>query len=172
MSVIPTLNLPKLKRKGIMAHFGGLRVPFYTPTEVMLEGQPVKLDPAGGSKILKGTAGATAGAEIMGFSLQETYIQSDARHKGHHYPNDTRQEILPGCKIGVLTGHGYMQTINYKGAVTEGGDVYFDPADGTLVGTGAAAIAQNKLPAKFRSAGTNNDGSGPYVLVEFNFPLV
>lgn len=170
MSFTPTLNLPSLKRKGVMAHFGGIREPFWSPTEVFLEGQPLKRDTTKEEHVLK--AGSLEGALVIGFSLQETYTVSDKRHKGHHYPNDTRQELNPGCKIGVITGRGSIQTINYKGVVAAGDDVYYDPADGKLVASGGAAVSGNKLPAKFRTSGNGSDSKPAYVRVEFNFPVL
>ena len=173
----PTLNVPHLKRKGLMTLFGGVKAPFYTPSEVFLEGQPLKHDSAGGQKVLK--AGSLEGALVFGLALQETYTQSDPRLKGMRFPNDTRQELSDGVKIGVLMGHGFAQTLNYKGTISEGDQLYYDPADGKLIASGAAAVTGNKLPIRARTGSAGTGGTGisvptlpNYITIEFDFPTV
>jgi hypothetical protein len=165
--VTPTLNLPKLKRKGISAAFHGIRAPFYTPTEVFGEGQPLKHGTSGQTVLKPATL---EGHLVFGLSLQETYTQSDTRHKGHHYANDTRQELTPGCKIGVLVGHGFARITSYEGVVNEGDRLYVNPATGKLVASGGAAVAGNRLPVVARESGNNTGGTGKDILIEFDFP--
>jgi len=141
----PTLNLNALKRKqkGITKQFGGIVVPYYTLKTEGQEGAPVKIDTTQVDTIVLLPAGE--GDKCFGFLTQNVIDDANfGQLQGYHFANDTRAR--PGEPVGVLTGQGYCSTINYKGVVSKGGRVYFDPADYKLTAT---VIADNELNAIF-----------------------
>jgi hypothetical protein len=167
--ITPALNLPQLKRKGLTWDMGGIRAPYYTPTQVMLEAQPLKFDPSAPLQVL--TAQAGDGAKVFGLAMQEVYDESGLdRLKGYFFPNDTRQPLRQGVKIGVITGHGFVRVTNIEGVVSANTQVYFNPTTGMLMANGTSG---NQISAMFRESAdntANNLTTG--VLIEHMFPLV
>ena len=167
--ITPALNLPQLKRKGLTWDMGGIRAPYYTPTEVMNEAQPLKFDPAAPLQVLKAQTGD--GAKVMGLAMQDVYDESGlGALKGYYFANNTRQPLRQGVKIGVIVGHGFVRVTNIEGVVSANTPVFYDPTTGMLMANGAAG---NQIAAMFRENADNTAGNlTTGVLIEHNFPLV
>lgn len=169
----PVLNLAAIKRKqkGLTKEFGGIVIPYYKLDTEGMEGQPVKLDDTKADTVKLLAVGE--GHLCLGLLAQNVIDDSTyGQLQGYHFANDTRAR--PGDAVGVLSGAGYAKTLNYKGTVARGKQVYFDPTDLKFVDE---VTEGNALPIVFdedADAGANENywDSTSYqkqVRIRFNF---
>ena len=153
------LNLPKRYRKGIMATFGVIVPPFYRCNEVAPEGAPVVLDEANPGFVKVATPGE-AEHGVFGLIAQAVYDPAVLGELANYeFHNNTKAR--KGDTIGVITGQGYVETINYTGTVAVG-DKLYPAADGKL----SATKTGNDLPVGVaETAGKDGD---EYVRVRVN----
>jgi hypothetical protein len=160
----PNLSIPHRHQKGLVKLFTGtagcgIPAPFYYSTDVLREGQPVKL---GSSADLVLALPSGEGANVFGLAMQKTYSEAnwDPQLKGYHFANNTAQR-LDGAPIGVLTGAGYAVTTNTNAAVKWGDQAYI-AASGYLAPSGEANC---KLPIVFEE----DADAGELVRLRFAF---
>lgn len=154
-----SLNLPKRHRKGIMATFGVIVPPFYRCNEVAPEGAPVVLDEENPGFVKVATAGE--GEAVFGFIAQEVYDPALLGELANYeFHNNTKAR--KGDTIGVITGQGYVETINYTGTVAAG-DKLYPAANGKI----SATQTGSDLPVGVaETAGKDGDA---YIRVRVNF---
>lgn len=156
-----SLNLPQLHRKGLHAVFGGIRAPYYYTTDVVREGQPVKLkattatEPTDNYAVEDCASGASDGAKVIGLSLQDTYnVISTAPYdqiKNYHFAGQTVQQTN-GMPVGVLMGQGWALLENYTGTISSGEQLGVG-ASGLLAGATNSGLASgDKVTAWAESA--------------------
>ena len=171
MSFSPRLNLPSLKKKGLIKLWAGLSLPFFYPVAAVVEGQPMKPhsspDTAATYDAVQKMQAAVGGegAKVFGLALQIAYDDSALGVlAGYHFANNTEQR-LDGMPIGVLTGVGEALLSNYQGTVTAGHQLAIGPSgllvDSSLFGTGST----DKVPVWADSGGTSPD----YIRIRFGF---
>lgn len=153
------LNIPKRYRKGIMSHMGLLSVPFYKCNEVAPEGAPVKLNSDNTVSVMTAGDGETA----FGLLAQKVY---DATLLGeladYEFHNNTWART--GDTVGVFTGAGYVETINYTGSVSANDNLYPGPS-GMLSATQSGSDAAIGV-----AEGAGEDGD-VYIRVRVDFAL-
>lgn len=116
------LNLPKRHRKGIMTTFGVIVAPFYRANEVMAEGTAVVLDKSNPGFVKAAVAGSCENG-VFGFVAQEVYDPSVLGElSGYEFHNNTKARV--GDTVGVIVGQGYVETINYTGAIAADDKLY------------------------------------------------
>ena len=154
------LNLPKRYRKGVMATFGVMVPPFYRCDEVAPEGAPVVLDTANPGFVKVAVAGEDENG-VFGVLAQQVYDPATLGELANYeFHNNTKAR--KGDTVGVITGQGWIETINYTGSV-KAGDRLYPGADGKLTAT---MTGNDKPVGVAENAGTNGD---VYVRVRVNF---
>ncbi|MEM8875301.1 MAG: hypothetical protein AAGD32_13725 [Planctomycetota bacterium] len=170
-TMTPGFNFDAIKRhqKGLVKlNVGGIATPFYYVNEVVIEGQPLKVE--GATAFLAEGVAANEAAKVIGLAMQMTYDAPTghfAQLAEYNFANDTSQS-LNGSPIGVLMGAGYAKTTNYTGDVTFGDPAYLD-ATGKILTADSTTGANGLLPIVFEGEGS--DGDVP-VTIRFDFPVV
>lgn len=153
---------PSRYRKGIMTTFGVLVAPFYKCDEVAREGAPVVIDTAKAETVKVAVAGS-ASAGCFGLLAQQTYDPSVLGElSGYEFFNNTKARI--GDAVGVITGAGWVETINYAGEVNVHDELYPGPS-GYLV---ASQTGSDKAVGVAETSGTDGDS---YIRVRVDFSL-
>ena len=157
------LNIPQRYAKDLIVHFGCMVVPFYKCDEVAPEGAPVKLKASDGETVEVAVAGASD-TGVVGLLAQQVYDPSLLGElSGYEFHNNTKAR--KGDTIGIVTGHGYVLTKNYTGAIAIDDNLYPGPS-GVLTKT---RTGSDMSVGVAETAGSNGES---YIRVRINLNLV